>query len=237
MQRLLAQGVPVDDVGKMLAWYAALSAASQAKLSKPFRARITEERIKATNQSGAVGDPDWAAFEREFKSSEASDHTVLAELKKQFQFYSFKQRQCTTRNDAAGASEAMRQIKELGSVIHDMELRAQKLGRDLGDLVPRKDIEFVAEQIGVHLLRVADTLRAEITTALTVRDLNSAPLAPEEIAARLEPILLNAYVLQPIVRAAEGTNTGAPPAWLVAALRAGVASVLELPNNANPDKP
>lgn len=232
VQLWLKKNVPVDDVAKMVAWYAAMPAKSQSKLTPAFRRRVTELRIEAeTAASGSSfdGDPEFARFNEEYSAGEAQDKTTLADLKKQFAFYLFKQRQCTARNDQAGASEAMRQLTQLSSVIHDMELRAQKLGRDLGDLVPRRVLEDIAHTLGYHLLRCADAMLAELIVALTRRDPSGAPLGREEIRALVEPIVLTASVVQPIVRAAHGDNPAAPPDWLVAALHAGLAEVLENP--------
>lgn len=226
MQLWLRENLPVEDPQKMIAWYAGLPAAKQAKLSAGFRKRVTEERLKL-QASGVGSDPEYAAFEHDYSLGNVSDKTALADLKKQFAWYQFKQRACSGRNDEAGASAALNQLKDLGSVIHDMELRAQKLGRDLGDLVPRKSLEAPARFMGYHLLRCADAVRGEIVKVLTVADPAGAPLLPEEIAARIDPILLNAYVLQPIRRAAHGDNAAAPPDWLVAALEEGAAEVIE----------
>jgi len=232
MQQWLKRNVPVDDDAAMVQWWARLSPASQNKLSAPFRRRITEVRLAlerlADDDNPLPGDPDWAAF----KSAEAEqtvpgDKTALADLKRQFQFYLFKQRACTSRNDAAGASDCTRQLTALGGIIHDMELRDQKLGRDLGDLVPRSTLEAAARHIAYHLLRCADSTLAAITAALTRRDPSGAPLLAEEIAVLIEPILLDRHILQPITLAANGNNPAAPPDWLVKALHAGLADVLE----------
>jgi hypothetical protein len=227
MQLWINRGVPVESVEKMIAWYAGLPVAQQNRLTASFKARVTELRIAGSGGGGAHVDPEWASFEAEYSAGAVSDQTALAEMKKQAAFYSYKQRLCSQRNDHAGASASLNQLKDLSSVIHDMELRAQKLGRDLGDLVPRKTLEEPARFIGYHLLRCADAVLAEIAAALTTGDPTGARLTAEEITHRIEPILLNAYVLRPIERAAAGDNTAAPPDWLVAALRAGAAEVIE----------
>jgi hypothetical protein len=231
------KAVPIHDTANMIAWYAALPAASQSKLTPAFRRRVTELRLAADRAATAPGSPptahdgdaEFAAFEKDYAAGAQHDKTTLADLKKQFAFYLYKQRQCTARNDQAGASEAMRQLTQLSSVIHDMELRAQKLGRDLGDLVPRRVLETTARTIAYHLLRCADTLIADLIAALTRRDPTGAPLTAEEIRQLAEPIILSASVVQPIVRASYGDNPAAPPDWLVAAFHAGIADVLENP--------
>lgn len=230
MQGWLAKGRPVESTEKMIAWYAGLTSAQQSRLTQDFRSRVTELRLvrpAADGGKSASLDPEYADFERVYQQGGITDQTALAELKKQAAFYQYKQRACSSRNDHAGASAALNQLKDLAGVIHDMELRAQKLGRDLGDLVPRKTLEDPARFLGYHLLRCADAAREQIVAALRVSDPAASPLLPEEIRARIDPILLDAFVLQPIRRASQGDNQAAPPDWLVAALTAGASEVLE----------
>lgn len=236
MQQWIKREVPVEDDAAMVQWWARLSPASQNKLSASFRKRITEVRLSLeANGADDLRDPDWAAFKSaEAQRDPAADKTALADLKRQFQFYLFKQRSCTARNDAAGASECTRQLTALGGIIHDMELRDQKLGRDLGDLVPRAQAEAPLRHIAYHLLRCADATLAAIIATLTRRDPSGPPLLAEEIAQLVEPILLDHAILQPIRRAAHGANPAAPPAWAVAALEAGLADTIEHTPNPTP---
>ena len=156
-----------------------------------------------------------------------NDPNVLADLKRQMAFFLHKHRQASEGNDSAGAAEAMRQITDLSSVIHDFEIRQQRLGRDLGDLVPRSELEHVARFIGLHLLRCADAAIASIAKVLTDRDPALPSPDAKEIRALIEPLLITNLVFQPIERAAAGTNSAAPPAWLVKALLEGRAEVVE----------
>jgi hypothetical protein len=229
MQRWLARSVPVDDVGKMVEWYAGLSARNQAKLAPGFRRRLAELQIEHDVESAKLAEAELKEFEASYRPGTEQEKSALADLKRQFSFFLFKQQRCAARGDKAGTAEAMSQVAQLSSVIHDMELRAQKLGRDLGDLVPRKVLEDTGRFMGYNLLRCADQVMAELVAALTAGDPAGARLTAEEITDRVEGILLNAYVLRPIERAAGGDNPAAPPPWLVAALRAGAAEVLELP--------
>lgn len=229
MQLWLRKSVPVESVEKMIEWYSRQPAAAQKRLSPAFQRRVTELRTgTGSAQIGTPGnDPEFAEFQTAYREGKLTDKTLLADLKEQAAFYQFKQRQCSSRNDAAGASDALRQLTGLSGIIHDMELRAQKLGRDLGDLVPRKTLEDPARFLGYHLMRCADAAREEIAQALKVTDPAASPLLPEEIRRRIDPILLNAFVLQPIRRASAGDNQAAPPDWLVACLDAGLSEVLE----------
>ena len=51
------------------------------------------------------------------------------------------------------------------------------LGRDMGDLVPRKDLETPARFLGYHLLRCADAALASLAKAITERDPALPPTA------------------------------------------------------------
>lgn len=226
-QQWIAKGVPVDDDAKMADWFAGLPAAKQARLTPQFRQRIAELQTEHDAGARRLAEAELAEFNSTYKPGDVQEKSALADLKRQFAFFLFKQQKCAERGDKAGTAEAMTQVAQLSGVIHDMELRAQKLGKDLGDLVPRKTLEAPARHLGYHLLRCADAVCAEIVGALTRRDPSGPPLVAEEIRAAVEPILLNAYILQPLVRASHGDNPAAPPPWLVAAMRAGAAEVLE----------
>lgn len=224
MQKWIAAGVPVHDDAEMGRWYAGLSPDVQGKLTPAFRQKITGGR-------GAVGksiatDADYKTFEATY-SAEVGDQTVLADLKKQLAFYMFKHRAASELNDGVGASEAMRQIKELASVVHDSELRAQKLGKDLGDLVPRENLETPARFLGYHLLRCADAALNQLAKQMTERDPALPAMTAKEIRVMGEPLLLTALVFEPMKRAMEGDNGAAPPEWLLAALKAGLEEVVE----------
>lgn len=217
----------------MLAWYAGMPAHRQSKLSAGFRRRLTEIQIRQNAGSGAAATSDIAEFDRTYNPGAEQEKTALADLKRQFAFYLFKQRRASERGDKASATEATAQIKQLGDVIHDMELRSLKMGRDLQDLVPKTLLADTARFMAYHLFRAADSVIDEVIAALTRGDPAGARLGPEEIRSALEPILLNAYVLRPIERAALADNPAAPPQWLVASLRSGAAEVLEASANAS----
>ena len=219
MYKMLADGAPVDSDEGMRQWYASLSPDTQAKLTPAFRAKLVAGMPK-----GLSNDADYKTFEAAYSPN---DQTVLADLKKQLAFYMFKHRSASEIGDGVGASEAMRQIKELSSVVHDSELRAQKLGRDLGDLVPRADLERPARFLAYHLMRCADGALAKLAKLITERDPKLPPITAPEIRQMGEPIMLTAFVFEPMDRAMLNDNSAAPPAWLVDAMRDGMTEVIE----------
>lgn len=224
-----ADGVPLESDDGTVAWFTGLDPNLQARKPPAFRKKIAA--IRAAKKGPATVSPGddaaYKAFEAKYESEENNDQTALAVLKKQQAFYLAKHRAASESDDEATASSAMKQIKELSSVIHDMELRAQKLGRDMGDLVPRKDLETPARFLGYHLLRCADAALTSLAKALTERDPSLPPPTAEEIVALGEPLFLRAVVFDPMQRATAGDNEAAPPAWLVDALRDGMTEVVE----------
>ncbi len=226
MQKYRKAGYPVESDEGMRSWYAGLAPETQAKLTPEFRGEILKCGASSKPPGTLATDADYKTFEAAYKP-EAGDQTVLADLKKQLAFYMFKHRAASELNDGPGASEAMRQIKELASVVHDSELRAQKLGRDMGDLVPRKELEVPARFLGYHLLRCADAALSKLAKAITEREPNAPPITPEEVRRLGEPLLLTALVYDPMAKAMAGDNGAAPPDWLLAAMKDGLAEVVE----------
>lgn len=230
MQRMLNRDLPVDDPERMLLWYASLSSGQQNKLSSGLRMRLTKLRIDREQQSATTQpgvDRDLEDFRKTYKPGGQADNSTLAALREKRDYYLFKIERAEARGDQAAVGDATRQLAQFANIIHDAELRALKAGRDLDDLIPRKNVEQIMRFIGYHLLRVADHVLGQLTSALTAGDATGARLTAEEIRAIAEPILLSSHVFQPIARAAAGDNIAAPPDWLVAALKAGGAEVIE----------
>ena len=221
MTKMLGNGVPVDSDEEMRKWYASQTPDTQNKLTPEFR-----EKIIASMPKGEASSADYREFEKTY-SEEKGDKTVLADLKKQLAFYMFRHRLASEKNDGVGASEAMRQIKELSSVVHDMELRSQKLGKDLGDLVPRVALEMPARFLAYHLLRCADGALWKLAKAITERDPKLPTITAPEIRALGEPLFLTALVFDPMERAMQADNGAAPPEWLVKAMKDGLSEVVE----------
>lgn len=229
MQRMLNRSLPVDDPARMLLWYSGLSAGEQAKLAPALRTRLHELRLEAETAAAAPAlDRDLEEFRKSYKPGGSSDNSTLATLREKRDYYLFKIERAEARGDQAAVGDATRQLAQFANIIHDAEIRALKAGRDLDDLIPKREVEHIAHHLAYNLLRCADSLLAELIQALTSGDPSGARLGAEEIRARVEPLLLSAYVLRPIERAAAGDHQAAPPAWLVAAMRHGAAEVLEI---------
>jgi len=223
VQAWKSKGVPVDDDAGMVAYYSSLTAKQQQGTTHRFRAALDRARKGATP---SAPDADFASFEASYRP-ELADANTLATLKTSLAWFLTQHRAAAAAGDTPGADAAVRQIRELSSVIHDFEIRQQRLGRDLGDLVKRSELEHVAKFMSYHLLRCCDAALGKLAKAICERDPQLPPITVQEIRAMGESPFLTAMVWEPIEQAAKGTNSAAPPAWLVAALKEGRAEVLE----------
>lgn len=233
MQLMIADDVPVDDPARMVAWYAALPSRSQGMLSRTFALRIHEERAKMEGVPIATGrpapqlsDPDLAEFNAAYKPTASAEKDNLADIKRERAFYLFRVQRCRERQDRAGESEALKHYGRLADIVHDCELRAQRLGRDLGESFSAADVDRLGMGLAFWLMHSADTLIAQAATALTAAQ-SSGPLDREAVRHVIEPLILGERVLAPMVRASQ-VNAGVRlPARFVEAMKAGAASVLE----------
>jgi len=247
--------LPVDDPAAMIAWVAAQPSVTQAKLSPAFRRRIAELRLEAARSpsnaavvgaapaSGAIKsplvmpeDPDRAAFlaarqkADSSQTAQSNDTGYLAALKFERDFAIFKLQRANATNDLPVIKDVTEAITRLSGVIHDEELRAQRLGREIGDIIPRADYERQLKAIAYWLVRTVDDAKAALAPRLAAASA-TGPLFRQEVDAILEPVLLTTRVLDPLRRSADlPPGTGAAlPTWALAALRAALAAAIEAP--------
>jgi hypothetical protein len=259
MQRLKAHRppAPVDSVDAMIAWFVALPSARQTKLSPGLRRRITALRMErdrgatyaSSSHSGhptttgtpppppgaaPPADPYWSAFQRERTSrgatAPASAEDSLTRTRLLRDYAQFKLEAAQSANDLAAASDAAALFKLNSDIIHDEELRAQKLGREIGDIIPRADYERQLRALAYWLVRTVDDAKAALAPRLAAASA-TGPLFRQEVDAILEPVLLTTRVLDPLRRSADlppGTGAALPP-WALNALRTALAAALEDP--------
>lgn len=234
MSRLkgMSPPVPVDDPEAMVAWYFHLPTDTQKKMSPGLIRRIHE--IRSEMSGGAKGqnekvipiDQDYAEFAKGYSAKSAKDTDALAFLKKQRDFALFKIDKAQSRNDFAGVSDATKLLTHYSGVIHDEEIRADKLGRELGDILEKREVERILRAMAFWMLRTADEsidgLAAQLSDAAA-----AGPLLREDARRILEPGLLDGRVLTPLARAAQITAGNTLPEWVIAALRGGVRDTLE----------
>lgn len=230
MQKMLAENPPwpVDDPEAMVRRVYAMPSASQGKLTKSFRRRIDELRLDRERAGGDlfITDPDYRAFEQAHAAADSRESDSLADLKRQRAFAIFKLQRAQARGDLPAVKDSTESLRYISGVIHDEELRAQKLNREIGDTMPRADAERVARAIGYWLMRGVDDLLAN-TTKRIAASTGTGPLFPEEVRAIIEPELLAARVLAPLTRATQITAGATLPRWFIEAMRASLAATLE----------
>lgn len=169
---------------------------------------------------------DWKEFEAEVKAD--NPHDAMAKLRRARDWFAFQLERASKTKRKKDEKFYGDMLAKMEGTLHDAELRAKKLGIETGDLVRRADLEVPARFLAYHLLRCADTALALITAGLLERQA-IRQLGAGDIQEVCESILLSACILDPIERASLGDNAGAPPAWLVKAMREGAAEVLEKP--------
>lgn len=229
MQNMLAERppVPVDDTDAMIRWYAALPSATQSKLTRALVTRIMELRLERERITGApiIMDADYADFERDHATA-TPDNDRIAKLKRLADYAVFKIERATKARDLSALSDAQNLLARISSTLHDEELRAQKLGRALGNLLPQESAESLARALAYWLLRSIDAVLADVCPRIATASA-SGQLFREEVRALIEPTLLAHRLLEPLARASKHPAALALPVWWIDALRSGLAATLE----------
>lgn len=215
---------PARDVEAMIEWFGKLPGDTQRLMSAGLRRKIAELR-------GGAGTPenpgsDYAKFKEQYDPVTARDTNALEEMKRQRDFALFKVDLAQQRNDFASVQDATKQLTHFSAVIHDEEVRANRLGREAGELIQRADVVKVARAIPFWMLRAVDELLGELCPRIASASSRGA-LAPDTVRALIEPELLAARVLEPFARAAQVNTASKLPDWFVDAMRGGLADALE----------
>lgn len=221
--------VPVDDDDAMLAWVAAMPAATQKKLTASFRRRITEIRqardTATPGGSGHVIDPDVAAYRTTHGETPANEEDDIAALKSFKAISLFKLKRAQARGDRALSRDLIDDIRHVSGVITEREMLAFRTGREISDMVSLSSIVPAFRAVPYWLNRGVEDAKELI--AKRVSEASSTPLFPEEVTRIIEPILLRHLVLGPAVRSAQVSAPNSLPPPCVAALREGCALTLE----------
>lgn len=215
------------------------STSTSSSVSPGFSPAAPPGAPAAASSSGlAIQDPDRAAFLAARQEAAAApgaegrshDAAYLAALKLERDFAIFKLQRANAANNLPVIKDTTEAITRLSGVIHDEELRAQRLGREIGDIIPRADYQRQIKAIAYWLVRCVDHAKATLAPRLAAASA-TGPLFRQEVDAILEPVLLTAFVLEPLRRAADlpaGTGAALPP-WALTTLRTAHAAVLEDP--------
>lgn len=227
MQVMKSKGVPVDNDAGMVEWYAGLSSAAQEKLGDVFVRKLFEARSKIEKDTGKPVTPDTDAedFTQAYKPEVGNDKGSLADIKRQRSFYLFRLERARARGDRMVEAEAMKYFRSLSDLLHDAELRAQKLGRDLGESFSGEDVKRLGRAVGFWLMHGADELIGRAAKSLA--EAPGQPLDVEGVRKIIEPLILAERVVAPMVRSTEQRAGVALPKLFVEAMREGLAGVVE----------
>jgi hypothetical protein len=226
MHMMLAEGIAMEDDAAVAEWYKGLSTHGQANLRPGFRRKILEAiaRLQGVDPANVpTAEDDLAAFNREYKPT-AGDKDNLAELKRERAYYLFRLQKARGRSDYAGEAEAAKHYRSFSDIINECELRALKLGRDLGDSFSAADVERLGRGAAYWLMNNAHNTIAGIAKGLVDA---GVPLERDAVRKIVEPLILADRVLGPLTRATL-VNVGVRlPPQFVNAIRDGLASCLE----------
>jgi hypothetical protein len=244
MQIMIKDGLPVDSDAGMVEWYCRLPQRSQGMLALPFKARLGAVRAKLEGRDVAGGagavtdgkpfapvlqqDADVTEFERTYKAPAGSsdDHDNLASIRRERAYYLFRMQRARARRDLAAEADAAKQFRNFSDVLHDCELRALKMGRDLGESYSAEDVKRLGRAIGFWLMQSADTVITQVAKELT-EAAAAGPLDREMVRRVVEPLILRERVVAPMVRASKMEAGVSLPKVFVEAVRAGLDAVVE----------
>lgn len=226
--KMRAEGLDLTSDRAVVDWYASLGSRGQTNLKAAFRRKI----LDAMNRLGTSGEApkggpaeDLRDFNEQYRPA-IGDKDTLAELKRERAYYLFRMQRARMRNDYAGEAEAAKHYRNFSDIINECELRARKLGRDLGESYSADDVARLGRAIAYWLAVGAEAASGEIATGL-VAAAATGQLDRARVRGVVEPVLLAERTLAPLTRATL-LNVGVRlPTAFVNAIREGLAACLE----------
>lgn len=217
IDRWRAAGAPLHDDLEMARWII------QQPRSPAPSVRIARSITSKAVGTGA-GDSDVADFEKSYTPAAEKDN--LAAIKREVAYYHFKILRCRERGDATGEAEAVRHFRSMSDLLHDLEIRNQRLGREIGESFGAEDVDRLGRAVAFWLMNSADGLIGQIAAGLVAASA-AGPLGREQVRKVIEPLVLEARVMEPMVRAAKVNAPIKLPQRFVDAMREGIALVAE----------
>ncbi len=221
--RYRSKHAPLDDPMKFKEWIGTQKSAPEGLMDRLDQ--LTDGQTAGDGDAMPANAGDWQEFEAGFKDTDPNEAMAKISKVRDWAFFQFER--ASKKKNKREEKFYSDLLAKMEGTLHDAQLRAKKLGIESGDLVSRKDLERPARFIGYHLLRCADEALGKLARAIGERDPTLPPMTAEEVRRLGEPLLLEAVVFAPMTRATEGDNAGAPPSWLVDAMRDGLAEVVE----------
>lgn len=227
---------PLHDCAATVGWFSRLSYERQNKMTPAFRGRIAEIRaqlgivdvppVAGVTPPAGVSQDEFAKFKAERRASASKDTDALAELKSLRDFALHKIAQATVAGDQPAVNAATKLMVHFSSVIHDEEIRAQRLGREAGDLIPAETFEAIVRAIPFWLMRGVDDLQSEIIPKIVAAS-GHGELGHEQLRKLIEPALLSARVLVPFVRSSQVVTGVSIPKRILDAMKSGLDDTIE----------
>lgn len=224
---------PLHDAEATVHWFAGLTFERQNRMTPAFRARVKEIREKygivpQTKIASAAGvsSDEFAKFKAARAASGTKDTDALSELKSLRDFALHKIALATVAGDQAEVNSATKLMVHFSSVIHDEEIRAQRLGREAGDLIPAETFEAIVRAIPFWLVRGVDDIQAELIPKL-VAESGRGELGHEQVRKIMEPVLLSKRMVEPFVRSAQVVTGVSIPKRIIEAMKAGMEDTIE----------
>ena len=221
--RLRDKGLDLRDVPAVLAW---LDSQNQKKVAHGMMEKATELRGGNTAEAEievskipGQSDPDWADFDAQVRTEDPKD--AMAKIAKARDWAYFKFEKVSKLGDRRAEKHYSDLLAKMEATLHDMQLRAKRLGIDAGDLYPRAEHERVIAAWAYHAMRCVDGGLAALC--------RKAVGLPSAEAARvlLEPFLLSAAYWEPFQHAAKIATGNAMPAWFAAKMADAVDDFVE----------
>jgi len=242
---LHSRGCPFQDgPAAVLAWFDAKEDRAKQRMHPHFKAKCEEVRanLGASGALPAVGatvsvavanaepqnDADYAEFAQAQPALEAKagDTGTLEKLKRFREFALFKISKAQLKGDTKAIKDYTQQAMHFSSVIHDEELRAHRLGRELGEIIQRNEVEGFLYALAYWQLRCVDEYTATIIPKLIAAG-TGKPLDRDAIVEIVEPPLLDARIVKPMERATKTTAGTALPPWFLACIEEAMNRTVE----------
>lgn len=221
-QRMKAAGVPLHDDAAMVRWFIKLPPDTQRKLTPEFTRTI--RAINAGDVSeGEGGDVEWQKFLQMVGDNGTPDHRKQVRALETFRDgYAYKLSRANERGDQAQINFYNRLLVETSQAIKHEKLIALKLGIDEGDLYSASDVDRLGRAVAFWLMHGADMMITQISAALA-----ASGIERETVRRAIDPLVLDARVLAPMVRACQVNAPIALPERFVDSFREALASIAE----------
>ena len=211
---------PVNDDAGMVEW-----AAGQPRLSDRTRsaiAKIAAKLGKAAIPADRATAAAWLQFLAETEKDAGPDHTkAMASLAKPRDFAAWMFERAAKDGDREGQRFYSALLARFEGVIHDYQLRAQKLKLDTGELYPRSDFEQIISAWTYWTMRCVDNALSALC-----RKVVGVPSA-EEARQIIEPFLLSEKYVEPFKHAVTVATGMQLPAWFTAKLVDSIDDYIE----------